>query len=63
MVRAQAYNEARLCEECGQPFDSGRGNQFLCRQCQAALERRKRKGHRPRSGRRGSRGEREFEDW
>jgi predicted amidophosphoribosyltransferase len=63
MTRARSYSEARLCEECGQPIEGGRKNQFLCRRCEQAMERRKRKGERTRRTRRDLRREREFDDW
>jgi len=62
MVRARAYGEDRLCEECGQPIGKGRENQFLCRRCEDELERRKRKGQRLRQSRRNSHRDDE-EEW
>ena len=61
MVRAQAYGEERLCEECGRPIDKGRENQVLCRRCEAELERQKRRKRSLRDNRRHS--HREEEDW
>lgn len=63
MVRARAYKEMRLCEECGQPIEGGRGHQLLCRHCEEALERQKRSDKRPRPNRRESREDEEGEDW
>jgi tRNA(Ile2) C34 agmatinyltransferase TiaS len=63
MARARAYEEIRLCEECGQPIQSGRENQFLCRRCQDLVERRKRKGNRLRQDRRDSHWDQDSEDW
>jgi predicted amidophosphoribosyltransferase len=61
MTRAQSY-EVRICEECGQPIDRGRGHQFLCRRCEQRMERQKRKGERTRQSRRDSRRSQD-EDW
>lgn len=61
MVRARAYGEERLCEECGRPIDRGRENQSLCRRCEDELERQKRRGRRLRDNRRNSR--REEDEW
>jgi predicted amidophosphoribosyltransferase len=62
MPRAQSY-EVRLCEECGQPIDRGRGNVFLCRRCEELMERRKHRGEGTRRSRRDSRRTREADDW
>jgi predicted amidophosphoribosyltransferase len=63
MVKARAYEEERLCEECGRPIGKGRENQYLCRGCEEELERRKRKEQRLRQSRRNSRRGDEDEDW
>jgi predicted amidophosphoribosyltransferase len=63
MARAWADREIRLCEECGKPIEAKRTNQLLCRACEEALERKKRKGQRLRQSRRSSRLEEESEDW
>jgi hypothetical protein len=62
MPRAQSY-EVRLCEECGQPIERGRGNVFLCRRCERLMDRSKHKGEATRRSRRQSRREREVDDW
>jgi hypothetical protein len=62
MARAQSF-EVRLCEECGQPIDRGRGNVFLCRRCERLMDHRKRKGEPTRRSRRDSRRAREADDW
>jgi predicted amidophosphoribosyltransferase len=63
MVRARAYGEERLCEECGRPIDKGRENQLLCRRCEDELERQKRRGRRLRDNRRHSHREEDEEGW
>ena len=63
MARARSYKELRLCEECGQPIEGGRGHQLLCRQCEEIHVRQKRTDKRPRPNRRESRQDTEYEDW
>ena len=62
MARARSYEEIRLCEECGQPIERGRGNQSLCRRCEDNLERSKRKKQHTRDSRRKVR-QSKGEDW
>ena len=62
MPRAQSY-EVRLCEECGQPIERGRGNVLLCRRCERLMDHRKHRGEDTRRSRRQSRREREVDDW
>ena len=62
MVRARANREVRLCEECGQPIQGGRANQFLCHRCEEAQEHARRKGERERQDRRSVRRDEDVED-
>lgn len=55
MSRERSYSQVRVCEECGQPIEHGYGNQLLCRRCEEAMERSKRRGQKTRQSRRNSR--------
>jgi len=63
MARGRSITEVQVCEECGEPIEGRRSNRLLCRRCEQALERDKRRRQKLRRTRRGFRWEEDEDDF